>query len=248
MKNIYIFNIFVILCSTNLAAQATFDWENATHNGTTVEQTVNTITVTFTVSSSEVLLADGGGYGGTSGFVVLSENNLTDTSATLTFSSPVNIQSLFALHAYFNNPSADWTFTPTGGNNSNVVVHIPYTSTSTNGVTVTLNWAEITQITVTSSSVVEGFAFDNIISVIELSTQEFENLNSKIKLFPNPSTEYIQLSNLTKTENYKIYNTIGTEIIKGAISNGEIIDIRILTTGLYFLKLENGNTIKFIKK
>ena len=129
-----------------------------------------------------------------------------------------------------------------------MVLLIYWNTSNSNGVTVTLNWTDITQITVTSSSGAEGFAFDNIISVIELNTQEFDNPDSKIELFPNPSTEYIQLFNLIKTENYKIYNIIGDEIMRGAISNEEIIDIRFFTNGLYFLKFENGNTIKFIKK
>ncbi|MDA9342227.1 T9SS type A sorting domain-containing protein [Flavobacteriaceae bacterium] len=246
MKQYFILSLLALLCITNLKAQAIFDWENASQNGAIVEQTVNTITATFTVSSGNPFLADGDGYGGTSGFLVGSADNNTDTNATLTFSEPVNIQSLFAVNAYFMNPAADWTFTPTGGNNTNVVVNVP--DSNSNGVTVTLNWTDITQITVTSSSGPEGFAFDNIISVIELSTQEFKNSDSKIELFPNPSTEYIQLSNLIKTKNYKIYNIIGDEIIKGTISNREIIDIRILANGLYFLKFEDGNTIKFIKK
>ena len=41
---------------------------------------------------------------------------------------------------------------------------------------------------------------------------------------------------------------LGSEIKKGVISNGENIDINNFTNGLYFLKLDKGSTIKFIKK
>lgn len=246
MKVIYIFSIFTLLSSTNLVAQTTFDWENATHNGTTIDQTVNTITVTFTVSSNFPFLADGGGYGGSSGFLVGSASNNTDTSATLTFSSPINIQSLFALNAYFVNPPADWTFTPTGGNNSSVVINVPSTSNS-DGITVPLNWTDITQITVTSSSGTEGFAFDNIISDFTLGIEELDLINSQIKLFPNPSTAFINISGLTKVEKYVIYNVIGEKVIDGILYNNEKIDIQNITNGLYFLKLENGNILSFIK-
>lgn len=41
---------------------------------------------------------------------------------------------------------------------------------------------------------------------------------------------------------------VGQEVIKGSINNDEQIDIRNFTNGLYFLKLENGNSIKFIKE
>ena len=59
-----------------------------------------------------------------------------------------------------------------------------------------------------------------------LSTNEFE-LNSEIKLNPNPSSEFIQISGLTEQENYRIYNIIGAVIKNGIISNQEKIDIGI---------------------
>jgi len=244
MKQFYIFVIFYLLCITNLVAQTTFDWENATDNGTTIEQTVNTITATFTVSSANPSLINVGGFGGSSGFIIGSSNNGVDTNATITFSSPVNITSLFALNKVAANPDADWTFIPTGGTNSNVVANVPAAA----GVTVTLNWTNVTQIEITSSSGTEAFAFDSIISDFTLSTQEFENLNTQIKLFPNPTTDFIQISGLLKTEKYSISNILGSEIKKGTISNNEKLDTQKLNDGLYFLRFENGNTIKFIKK
>jgi len=80
-----------------------------------------------------------------------------------------------------------------------------------------------------------------------LSTSEFE-LKENIKLFPNPSIEYIQILGLTGNERYILCDILGTEIKKGFISNNEQIDIRNFTNGLYFLKFDNGNTIKFIKE
>jgi len=80
-----------------------------------------------------------------------------------------------------------------------------------------------------------------------LSTNYF-SLNNGIKLFPNPSSNFIKASGLKENYNYRIYNILGTEIKKGIISNQENIDIKSFTNGLYFLKLDNGNTIKFIKE
>ena len=80
-----------------------------------------------------------------------------------------------------------------------------------------------------------------------MSTNEFE-LENNIKLFPNPSSELIQISGLKENENYRIYNISGSEIKNGIVSNNEQIDIRNFSNGLYFLKFDNGNTIKFIKK
>ncbi len=81
-----------------------------------------------------------------------------------------------------------------------------------------------------------------------LSTNMFEFEQNKVKIFPNPSTDFIEISGLDKTTNYKLHDILGKEIKKGIISNNEIINIQNLTNGMYFLKFGNGNTIKFIKE
>ncbi len=91
-----------------------------------------------------------------------------------------------------------------------------------------------------------GFSYERS-TAQTLSNNEFE-LDEKIKLFPNPSTENIQVAGLTKTENYRIYNILGKEISNSTISANEKINIQNMSNGLYFLKFDNGNTIKFIKE
>ena len=91
-----------------------------------------------------------------------------------------------------------------------------------------------------------GFAYERSTEQ-PLSTDEFE-LDNFVQLYPNPSNDYIQILGLTENEKYTLYNILGTEINKGVISNNEQIDIRDFTNGLYFLKFENGNTLKFFKK
>ncbi len=73
-------------------------------------------------------------------------------------------------------------------------------------------------------------------------------LNNTISLYPNPSSEFIQINGLTKTKNYTIFSVLGSEINSGVISDNDKINIQGLTNGLYFLKFENGNTLKFIKE
>lgn len=72
--------------------------------------------------------------------------------------------------------------------------------------------------------------------------------SSSIKLFPNPAKDYIEISGLENTGKYKIINSIGTEIDKGEILNLEKIDIQNLSNGIYLLKFEDGNTVKFVKE
>ena len=47
-----------------------------------------------------------------------------------------------------------------------------------------------------------------------LGVEEYEKQRVTESLFPNPSSNFILVSGLTKTENYSIYNTVGTEIHK----------------------------------
>lgn len=79
-----------------------------------------------------------------------------------------------------------------------------------------------------------------------LSVEGFE-LNL-IKIYPIPSSEFIQINGLTKTENYNIYNVLGAKINSGIISDNEKIDIKNLNNGLYYLKFTSGIAIKFIKE
>jgi hypothetical protein len=91
-----------------------------------------------------------------------------------------------------------------------------------------------------------GFSYERSTSP-SLNINKFE-LTNKATLFPNPSSELIQISGLTTKVGYKIYNILGVESKNGTISDQEEIDIRSLPNGLYFLNLDSGNTLKFIKK
>lgn len=71
---------------------------------------------------------------------------------------------------------------------------------------------------------------------------------SLFKIHPNPSSEFIQVFGLLKTEDFKIFNVLGKEIANGIISNHDKIDIQNLTNGVYFLKVQNKEPLKFIKE
>ena len=79
-----------------------------------------------------------------------------------------------------------------------------------------------------------------------LGTNDFEIVH--IKLFPNPAKSTIQISGLNSIENYTLYNTIGVEVSKGVVQNSATINVQLLPSGIYFLKLESGNILKFVKE
>ena len=240
MKQIYS-TLFFALISTMSFSQ-TFDWETASNSGSGIVQTVSGITATFTTSANDQTLVNGGGFAGSSGNIVVPANLNSSVSATVSFSAPVDIATVFGLDAD-GSGSSTWTFTPSGGSNSSVDQFI---STLSSG-TATLNWTSVNSFTITNSQGNESFGIDDIILGTTLSINDFTT-NNDVKIYPNPSSQFIQISNLNSNEPYTIFSILGNEIRKGIISNNKQIDIRNFTNGLYLLKFDNGNTIKFIKE
>lgn len=70
----------------------------------------------------------------------------------------------------------------------------------------------------------------------------------KISLYPSPSNDFIQLDGITKTEKITIHNISGVQVFEKNVEANEKLNIQGLSNGLYFLKLENGNILKFVKK
>jgi DNA-binding beta-propeller fold protein YncE len=77
-----------------------------------------------------------------------------------------------------------------------------------------------------------------------LLTTELELMNS-IRIFPNPSTDFINILGLNGTKIFELYNSVGKLITSGEISEQESFEIGNLDSGVYFLKLEQQVTIKF---
>lgn len=78
-----------------------------------------------------------------------------------------------------------------------------------------------------------------------LSLNEFEK--SELKLHPNPSSEYLELTNILNPTEFVIYDTFGKMVSKGLLEPNSKIEIIQLTTGIYFLHLKNNPPIKFVK-
>ncbi len=86
----------------------------------------------------------------------------------------------------------------------------------------------------------------------ERSTNQNLNTNkyysNKVKIYPNPSSNFIKISGIDNTESFYIFNILGIEILKGHISNNGLVDIEKLRPGNYFIILLNSKTyIRFVK-
>jgi len=81
-----------------------------------------------------------------------------------------------------------------------------------------------------------------------LSTNVFTKPKNTIKLYPIPVDDVLRISNLKETNSYTIFNSLGVQLQKGRISDDETIHLQNLSAGLYFVSLQDGNMVKFIKE
>ncbi|WP_282043130.1 BspA family leucine-rich repeat surface protein [Winogradskyella flava] len=68
-----------------------------------------------------------------------------------------------------------------------------------------------------------------------------------VTLYPNPTTDYIRVKNLNTRDMYTIYNVLGKRVDAGQLLTDSKISVAQLEKGIYFLKLENYKTLRFIK-
>ena len=79
-------------------------------------------------------------------------------------------------------------------------------------------------------------------STLSINTEE----NSKIKVFPNPVSDYLFIENYELIDKIEITNSLGQIVYFNNNANNKI-DFSKFQTGIYFLKL-NNSTYKIIKK
>jgi hypothetical protein len=71
-----------------------------------------------------------------------------------------------------------------------------------------------------------------------------ESVMEKVKFYPNPVSNELNITNL-KDINIWIYNVVGQQIIKQENISGNIsIDMREYPEGVYFVKLQNGKSVR----
>jgi hypothetical protein len=82
----------------------------------------------------------------------------------------------------------------------------------------------------------------------ELATQEISK--NVFNIYPNPSSDFININTKEKVNNIEIYDATGRKVISDIVSKNQI-DIRNLANGVYYIRIntdKNNLTSKFIKK
>ena len=83
---------------------------------------------------------------------------------------------------------------------------------------------------------------DEVLSINE------NNQKDIFSVYPNPASDFISVAGLKQTTAYEVYNILGAKVLKGSLSATGKIEVQPLTKGVYFLKLDGGTPLKFIKK
>lgn len=91
----------------------------------------------------------------------------------------------------------------------------------------------------------------NVVVQSSLGTRDLENPNNGIQIYPNPATDFLNVTKVSDKATYKIYNAAGQLVSNGNISGGKI-NVSALIKGAYVISIEDkGNDLfksKFIKK
>jgi hypothetical protein len=70
-----------------------------------------------------------------------------------------------------------------------------------------------------------------------------------LKIYPNPVTEELTITygGSHKNTRYDIINAVGQVVLSGNFSGRKVIDARFLVPGTYWVKLDNGQSVEFLK-
>lgn len=75
-----------------------------------------------------------------------------------------------------------------------------------------------------------------------------DNELPEVKLFPNPSSQFLNVTGITASTPYTILDMSGKRIQAGFINSDTSIDINALASGVYFINVSEIATLRFIKE
>ena len=276
MKQFYTLTTFLLFTFISISAQTAFleDFEDETIHATTFSGNSQNFTITNNNSDTFQIINDGDfGWNGTAVDDISIENagtrpvgDGTSFSITTTDGTDIVVKSLYIFIAQDDTFSQITNSTLTilakkdGVDQYTIVKNSGFSNTSSltpnNGFTFidfssagaadySNTYVDELVFTTTNDGdyvVLDAFSW----SSATLSNNDFDLRT--LKVYPNPTFNFITVSGLTETENYTIFDILGKKITKGTISNSEKINVKTLKNGIYFLKFKNANTIKFVKK
>jgi hypothetical protein len=111
-----------------------------------------------------------------------------------------------------------------------------FTEVSTNKVRLYINS--------TASNIARFYEIEVYGRIATLGTNDFSL--SKFNIYPNPTSNILNISGDNTIEFLQIFDVSGKQLISKKDSNS--VDVSTLSKGTYFMKLNNKETLKFIKE
>ncbi|WP_310560582.1 glycosyl hydrolase [Flavobacterium sp.] len=138
---------------------------------------------------------------------------------------------------YWDENTQSWTAAVTETNNAISAYSNTFSEVKTNKVRLHIN--------ATADNTVRLFELEVYGRRIStLSTDDFSATNFII--YPNPTSKLLFLSGNTAIESSEIFEANGKKLIEKKSEN--VVDVSQLAAGIYFIKVNNTETFKFIKK
>ncbi|MEC3907115.1 T9SS type A sorting domain-containing protein [Tamlana sp. 2201CG12-4] len=92
-------------------------------------------------------------------------------------------------------------------------------------------------------------ASSTVFNVSPVLSIEKKGMIKNFELFPNPASDFIEISGLELAENqFEIYNTLGVKVKEGRLLKNKKLSVEGLKAGIYIIRLNNNQNLKFVKK
>ena len=132
-----------------------------------------------------------------------------------------------------------------------VQLHGSYTPSDIQGVGIVYHSMDPTVATVSRSGLLKGIK-DGETTVVASIGSVKTNLTVKVKgdvgirdinemnvlIYPNPVSGVLNIKSFTGISTYEIFNTLGMKVMDGTMENLNTIDVTVLNTGVYLLKVK----------
>lgn len=91
--------------------------------------------------------------------------------------------------------------------------------------------------------------YDLVFKLEDVSTLSVGEIvtTKELKIVPNPVNEYLSLSNTHSRKEYGIYTLDGRILREGTFDPNKVINTQSLPNGMYILKFDSGEQLKFVK-
>lgn len=86
--------------------------------------------------------------------------------------------------------------------------------------------------------------FENQKIVLSVSNSDLQT----VSIFPNPTKDFLNFEGLNTEINVTVFDVLGKQVIDKNLSVGEKLDVSVLVSGIYTIKLNDKISTKFIKE